>query len=115
MRAKLARSVLPKIIVVVMTALMLGAQGCYIQPDPIADANDTLGLAPERSRAEILDAQDRPVPGTVDRLYIEPMYDQVRVPAKLDPNGIFYRPSHQTIVEIRQERFQKVEYPDDKK
>ncbi|MCB0322083.1 MAG: hypothetical protein KDD69_00885 [Bdellovibrionales bacterium] len=52
------------------------------------------------------------VPGTVEDVWVEPMYDQVRVPAALDPNGVYYRPSHSTLVEIRHGKVQPVQYPD---
>ncbi|MBL7663139.1 hypothetical protein JNK13_10355 [bacterium] len=52
------------------------------------------------------------VPGTVHEVWTEPMHDTVRVPAGLDPTGTYYRPSHNTVVEIRPGRTQKVEYPE---
>ena len=53
------------------------------------------------------------VPGTVDDVWVEPMIDSVRMPAQLDPKGTYYRPSHNTLAEIRPGRFQKVQYPDE--
>ncbi len=41
-------------------------------------------------------------PGVVDHIWEEPMVDVVDVPPGLDPEGRYYRPSHQAIVEIRQ-------------
>ena len=35
----------------------------------------------------------------------EPMVDVVEVPAGLDPQGVYYRPQHQQVVEIRQGRW----------
>ena len=54
------------------------------------------------------------VPGTVDDVWVEPMYDHIRVPAKIDPNGVYYRPSHRSLFEIRPGRYQHVEYPETK-
>ena len=53
------------------------------------------------------------VPGTVDHYWVEPMYDTVKVPGQLDPTGTYYRPSHQTIVEVKPNRFEKVQYDGD--
>ncbi|MCB0358082.1 MAG: hypothetical protein KDD44_00545 [Bdellovibrionales bacterium] len=53
------------------------------------------------------------VPHQTPNYWEAPMYDQIQVPAALDPTGTYYRPSHKTIVEIRQGRFQRVQYPDD--
>ena len=57
---------------------------------------------------------DRLVNGTVDHVWAEPMNDQVRVPAQIDPNNVYFRPSHETVVEIRHERYQEVQFPDKK-
>jgi hypothetical protein len=44
-------------------------------------------------------------PGTVQYVWEEPMVDVIDVPPGLDPDGIYYRPSHQEVVEIRQGRW----------
>jgi uncharacterized protein YceK len=44
-------------------------------------------------------------PGVVEHVWEEPMVDVVDVPAGLDPEGHYYRPSHQEILEIRQGRW----------
>lgn len=44
-------------------------------------------------------------PGVVDYIWEEPMVNAVEVPPGLDPEGIYYRPYHQEIVEIRQGRW----------
>jgi len=44
-------------------------------------------------------------PGTAQYVWEEPMVDAVDVPPGLDPDGIYYRPAHQEIVEIRQGRW----------
>lgn len=44
-------------------------------------------------------------PGVVEYIWEEPMVDVVTVPPGLDPEGHYYRPAHQEIVEIRQGRW----------
>ncbi len=62
---------------------------------------------------ETVEIIDREVPGTVHSPYFEPIIDVVKVPPHLDPEGIYFRPSHTNIYEIRQGRVQGVEYPKD--
>lgn len=45
-------------------------------------------------------------PGAVEYIYEPPMVDVMEVPPGLDPEGHYYRPSHQEIVEIRPGRWQ---------
>ena len=45
-------------------------------------------------------------PGVVQEVWEEPMVDVVDVPPGLDPDGTYYRPGHQEVVEIRQGRWQ---------
>ena len=59
-----------------------------------------------------LAADENPPPGVVTEAWVEPMYDTVKVPAQLDPAGNYFRPAHRTIVEIRPDRFQQVQYED---
>lgn len=54
------------------------------------------------------------VPGTVDDVWAEPMYDTVRVQGQLDPHNMYYRKAHNELVEIRPGRYQMVEYPNDR-
>jgi len=44
-------------------------------------------------------------PGITQYVWEEPMVDVVEVPPGLDPDGIYYRPPHQEVVEIRQGRW----------
>ena len=44
-------------------------------------------------------------PGVTQYVWEEPMVDVVEVPPGLDPEGIYYRPAHQEVVEIRQGRW----------
>lgn len=43
--------------------------------------------------------------GTQVYVWQEPIVDVITVPAGLDPEGIYYRPEHQQIVEIKQGRW----------
>jgi hypothetical protein len=51
----------------------------------------------------------------VERQYFEaveePMVDVVEVPPGLDPEGHYYRPAHEEVVEIRQGRWQYYKKP----
>ncbi len=44
-------------------------------------------------------------PGVTQYVWEEPMVDAIDVPPGLDPDGIYYRPAHKEIVEIRQGRW----------
>lgn len=46
------------------------------------------------------------VPGAYEEVWEEPMVDTIDVPPGVDPEGIYYRPGHQEVVEIRQGRWQ---------
>lgn len=58
-------------------------------------------------------AVTRQAPGTVEYVWEEPMVDVVDVPPGLDPEGHYYRPAHQEVVEIRQGRWKYYRYPTD--
>jgi hypothetical protein len=51
------------------------------------------------------------VPGAVEYVWEEPMVDVIDVPPGLDPEGHYYRPGHQEVVEIRQGRWQYYKRP----
>ena len=53
-------------------------------------------------------------PGVREYVWEEPMVHNVEVPPGLDPEGIYYRPAHQEIIEIRQGRWQYYKEPGDK-
>ena len=53
-----------------------------------------------------IEFQVRNVPGVVEYVWEEPMVDVIDVPPGLDPEGHYYRPGHQEVVEIRQGRWQ---------
>jgi hypothetical protein len=67
-----------------------------------------------RNRPEVaptIEYQVRNVPGAVEYIWEEPMVDVVDVPPGLDPEGHYYRPGHQEVVEIRQGRWQYYRRP----
>lgn len=53
----------------------------------------------------------RDAPGVVEYVWEEPMVDVVDVPPGLDPEGIYYRPAHQAVIEIRQGRWRYYKRP----
>lgn len=65
-------------------------------------------------REPVSELERDPVPGTVNDVWVEPMYETVRVPGQLDPRGVYYRKSHTAVVEVRPGRFQLGEYPEDR-
>lgn len=44
--------------------------------------------------------------GTAAYVWEEPIVDVIDVPPGLDPDGIYYRPAHKEVIEIRQGRWQ---------
>ena len=64
-------------------------------------------------RDTINELEKEPVPGTVNDVWIEPMYDSVCYPAQLDPAQKYFRMQHCTVVEVRHKKIQKQEFPDD--
>lgn len=94
--------------------MALGLSGCSIfgrsTPEgPVSGGNVSTVVI----RQPINELERERVPGTVDDLWVETMVDTVRVPAQIDPHGVYYRPSHNTLAEIRPGRYQKVQYPDE--
>lgn len=58
-----------------------------------------------------LDAE--PVPGTVVGPWAETMYQDVDVPGSIDKKGVYYRMPHKTVYEVRPEKYQRAQYPDE--
>lgn len=50
-------------------------------------------------------------PGAVEFVYEPPLIDVIDVPPGLDPEGQYYRPAHQSIVEIRPGRWRYYKLP----
>lgn len=86
--------VLKKECAVVTILALLG--GCAPKPPP----------APSVIKYEV-----RNTPGVVESTWEEPMVDVVEVPPGLDPEGHYYRPAHDEVVEIRQGRWQYYRKP----
>lgn len=61
----------------------------------------------------IIERPATPPPGTVQYIWEEPMVDVVDVPPGLDPEGHYYRPAHQSVVEVRQGRWKHYDFPDE--
>lgn len=62
-------------------------------------------------RPTLVEYRVQDVPGAVEYIWEEPMVDVVDVPPGLDPEGHYYRPGHQEVVEIRQGRWQYYKRP----
>lgn len=66
-----------------------------------------------RSESELNSALATPQAGTnqgvVQMVWEEPMVDVIDQPPGLDPEGHYYRPAHQAVVEIRQGRWKQAE------
>ena len=60
---------------------------------------------PEAVPERVVEYRVKEVPGAVEYVWEEPMVDVVDVPPGLDPEGHYYRPGHQEVVEIRQGRW----------
>lgn len=59
----------------------------------------------------VVERQSPPPPGTVQYVWEEPMADVVDIPPGLDPEGIYYRPGHQEVLEVRQGRWKHYRGP----
>ena len=90
--------------------LLSGAVGCTSQYVPTPTPNE--GTLSPLVYSQVEDLRQERVPGTVTYEWVEPMYDTIEVPGQLDATGTYYRLPHRTVVEIRQDRFQHVQYPD---
>lgn len=89
--------------------VLLGVFGCVKEPPPKpSEINNTVVV-----REEISELEKEKVPGTQNDVWVEPMPGYVRVPAQLDPRGIYYRPSHNTLIETRPGKVQEVQYPNE--
>lgn len=57
----------------------------------------------------VVDASSANSQGVVQMVWEEPMVDVIDQPPGLDPEGRYYRPAHQAVVEIRQGRWKQAE------
>lgn len=60
----------------------------------------------ETCASQVEQRYQQQVPGAVDYIWEPPLADVVDIPPGLDPEGHYYRPAHQSIVEIRQGRWE---------
>jgi hypothetical protein len=81
-------------IVGVGTAVLL--QGCSLVWMESSDSDYSSSLDQAYGRSD---------PGVVEYVWEPPMVDVIDVPPGLDPEGHYYRPAHQEVVEIRQGRW----------
>lgn len=49
----------------------------------------------------------KPIPGTVGEYWVEPLYQDAKVPGQLDPEGMYYRTKHKAVVETYPGRYQE--------
>jgi hypothetical protein len=84
-------------------ALAISAAGCGCCGGSVKTA--------ELPKANLVEYRVQEVPGAVEYIWEEPMVDVVDVPPGLDPEGHYYRPGHQEVVEIRQGRWQYYKRP----
>lgn len=68
----------------------------------------------DRVREVVIEREAPPPPGVVEYVWEEPMVDVVDVPPGLDPEGHYYRPAHQAVVEIRQGKWRHYKFPESK-
>ncbi len=54
---------------------------------------------------QVIQQVSRQAPGVVEYVWEEPMVNVVDVPPGIDPEGHYYRPAHQEVIEIRQGRW----------
>jgi|GEM_PF-698616 len=79
-----------------LTLVLFGVAGCSSNPQ-------TTQVQIHEVMADQRYAND--IPGVVQEVWVEPMVDVVDVPPGLDPEGQYYRPGHQAVMEIRQGRW----------
>ena len=82
------------------TALLTGCTTVYRNGNAMGDVSaafNDISIDPNLSPART---------GVVESVWEEPMVDVVEVPPGLDAEGVYYRPAHHEVVEIRQGRWQ---------
>ena len=97
-----------KVFIVFILVSFFMLSSCTLKPEARAE------LERESMRPvikKVVRVRENAVPGTVNNDWIEPMYDQISIPGRLDPEGVYYRKKTETVVEIREDRFQPVQYP----
>ena len=87
--------------IAVFFALLLTTVGCASNNAAVTPPSN-VGQQVEQAN---LPSPPRQVPGVEEYVWEAPMVDVVDVPPGLDPEGHYYRPGHQEVVEIRQGRW----------
>ena len=64
------------------------------------------GCAPKKIPEPVVYQAQPLQPGEANYVWGEPIVDVIDVPPGLDPDGVYYRPGHKEVVEIRQGRWQ---------
>jgi uncharacterized protein YceK len=85
------------------TIVLLGLSGCSTVRRQGAPMGDVSSAFADISIDQNLSSSQ---PGVVEYVWEEPMVDVIEVPPGLDAEGIYYRPAHNEVVEIRQGRWQ---------
>ncbi|MCB0330946.1 MAG: hypothetical protein KDD70_14845 [Bdellovibrionales bacterium] len=90
-------SLLSPLALLLCSTLFVGCSGTMNSSQP--------GMASGQATQIYIQEPVRTAPGVVEYVWEEPMVDVVEIPPGLDPDGVYYRPAHQSIVEIRQGRW----------
>ena len=88
---------------VALGTLVLGTTGCTARRRVV-----------ESTELPTAESYVNRAPGAVEFVWEPPMIDVVDVPPGLDPEGHYYRPAHQSIVQIRQGKWRYYKLPEDK-
>ncbi len=87
---------------VVLVGALLFCTGCSTSSRVSSEGNSMVATCPNCGPTP---------PGVTEFVWEEPMVDVIDVPPGLDPEGHYYRPAHQEIVEIRQGRWKYYKAP----
>ncbi len=90
------------ILLVIASFFLLSLCACYTQ------ARRSSRQVEIKHAEKIYERED---PATPDYIWEEPMVDVIKVPPGLDPEGIYYRPEHKEVIEIRQGKWQYYKKP----
>ena len=90
---------------VLCAAALLAMSGCATRTVVVPDIKTVY-------KEVVVEKAATPPPGTVQYVWEEPMIDVVDIPPGLDPEGVYYRPAHQEVLEIRQGRWKHYRGPE---
>lgn len=83
----------------VVTCALLAGTGCAPRA-PLQRMDDGMMA----TQVSVAPSADEP-PGVVRQIWEEPQIEVIQVPPGLDPEGHFYRPAHQAVVEVKPGRW----------